>query len=152
MTLQLLVAALHLLALGIGLGAVWARARGLRDPLDGPGLKRVFTADALWGMAFGLWLVTGLARAFGGLEKGTNYYMQNHFFLTKMTLLAAILALEVRPMITLIRWRAARKRGTAPDTRSAPTLARISVIQAFLIVVMVFLAVGMARGIGMATG
>ncbi len=64
-----LFASVHLLALGIGLGAVWARARGLRGPLDVPGLRRVFAADTWWGIAAVLWIGTGLVRAFGELEK-----------------------------------------------------------------------------------
>ena len=48
-------AALHLFALGIGLGAVWARARALSGPLDPNGLKRVFAADGWWGGAGCCW-------------------------------------------------------------------------------------------------
>ena len=33
MTIRWILAALHLLALGIGLGAVWSRGRLLRQPL-----------------------------------------------------------------------------------------------------------------------
>jgi len=58
-----------------------------------------------------------------------------------------ILLLEVWPMATLIRWRIASRRGTAVDTRSAVTLARISQVQAALVVLMVFLATALARGL-----
>jgi len=44
-----IVAALHLLALGIGLGAVWVRARALRRP-DPDSLRSAFAADAAWGL------------------------------------------------------------------------------------------------------
>jgi putative membrane protein len=70
MAVRWLFAALHLLALGIGLGAVWARGRGLQGELDEIGLRRVFYADIWWGIAALLWIATGLVRAFGGLEKG----------------------------------------------------------------------------------
>src|SRR5688572_12529208 len=100
MLLRWFLATLHLLALGIGLGAVWVRAGALRGPLDRAGLQRVFLADTFWGVAAGLWIVTGLWRAFGGVEKGTDYYLQNSVFLIKMGLLILILALEVWPMIT----------------------------------------------------
>jgi hypothetical protein len=46
--LRWLLAAAHLLALGIGLGAVWARSRALRGSLDPAGLRRVLGADAWW--------------------------------------------------------------------------------------------------------
>jgi putative membrane protein len=92
---------------------------------------------------------TGLWRLLAGLEKGTGYYLQNHVFLTKMALLALVLLLEIRPMITLIRWRKTVARGQAPDTTAAPLLARISFVQCGLIVLMVFAAAAMARGVGM---
>jgi putative membrane protein len=149
MTARWLAASLHLLALGIGLGAVWARGRALRSSLDGGNLRQVFFADTFWGLAAVLWISTGLWRLLGGLEKGTGYYLQNHLFLTKMALLGLVLLLEIRPMITLIRWRKTVSRGEAPDTRAAPLLARISFVQAGLIVLMVFAAAAMARGMGM---
>ena len=63
MTLRWLLAAAHLLALGIGLGAVWARARavGSRE-LDLRGIKRALVADAWWGVAALHWVATGLMR------------------------------------------------------------------------------------------
>ena len=149
MTARWLAASLHLLALGIGLGSVWARGRALRSSLDAGTLRQVFFADTLWGVAAVLWISTGLWRLLAGLEKGTGYYLQNHLFLTKMALLALVLLLEIRPMITLIRWRKTVSRGEAPDTRAAPLLARISFVQAWLIVLMVFAATAMARGMGM---
>jgi putative membrane protein len=149
MTARWVAAALHLLALGVGLGAVWARGRALRSSLDAGTLRQVFFADTLWGLAAVLWISTGLWRLLAGLEKGTGYYLQNHLFLTKMALLALVLLLEIRPMITLIRWRRTVSRGEPPDTRAAPLLGRISFVQAWLIVLMVFAAAGMARGMGM---
>jgi putative membrane protein len=143
-----LLAALHLLALGIGLGAVWARGRALRSKLDPAGLQRVFATDTWWGVAAMIWISSGLARAFGGFEKGSAYYLHNHLFWTKMGLLVAILILEVRPMLTLIRWRVQRRRGQQPDTGPAPRLAAISVVQAVLVVLMVLAATAMARGYG----
>lgn len=148
MTLRLLLAALHLLALGIGLGAVVARGLALRSRLDGPALRWVFVADNAWGVAALLWITTGVWRALGGVEKGTAYYFQNHAFLTKMALLAVVIVLELRPMLTLIRWRRRSARGEMLDTAAAPLVARISFAQAGLIVLMVILAAAMARGYG----
>jgi len=148
MTIRWLLAAVHLLALGVGLGAVWARGRALAGELDPAGLRRAFYADTWWGIAAILWIGTGLARAFGGFEKGSFYYLHNHFFWTKMGLLAAILILELRPMIALIQWRQLVARGEVPDTRAASTFARISFIQGTLVVLMVFAATAMARGYG----
>lgn len=148
MIVRWILAALHLVALGIGLGAVYVRAQALRGPLDVPGLRRVFAADSWWGAAAGLWIVTGLLRAFGGYEKGTEYYLHNHLFLTKMGLLVLILILEFGVMLRLILWRRAVARGTLPDTHRASRYATISVVQTVLVLLMVAAATGMARGFG----
>ena len=143
-----LFAALHLVGLGVGLGAVWARARALGGPLDSAGLQRVFYADNWWGAAAFIWISTGLVRVIGGLEKGMDYYLQNHVFWGKMTLLLAILVLEVSPMVTFVRWRARVRRGEMPDTTLAGRFASISYVQAVLVLLMVLAATAMARGIG----
>jgi putative membrane protein len=148
MTLRWIFAALHLLALGIGLGAVWTRARALRALPEPSAFGRAFAADGAWGGAFVLWLGTGLMRAFGGLEKGTTYYLQNSAFHLKMGLLVLITLLEIWPAVTLVRWRIARKKGVEIDTRAAARLATISYVQAALVIAMVFAATAMARGIG----
>jgi putative membrane protein len=138
-------AAVHLLALGIGLGAVWARGRALSGT---PDLRRAFYADSWWGIAAILWIGTGLTRAFGGLEKGSAYYIHNTFFLLKMAVLVLILVLELAPMIALIRWRVQVAHGEQPDTHLAPRFALISRVQAGLVVLMVLAATAMARGYG----
>jgi putative membrane protein len=145
-----ILAAVHLLALGIGLGAIWARARALRAPLDLPGVRRVLYADTWWGVAAVLWLGTGVARAFGGFEKGTLYYTHNHYFWVKMGLFVSILLLEIVPMITFIKWRQRIARQENVDAANAPTLATVSFIQAALVAFMVLAATAMARGYGVA--
>jgi putative membrane protein len=148
MTLRWLVAFSHLLALPIGLGAVWMRARSLGGTLDAAGLRRVFVCDTLWGLAALLWIATGAWRAFGGLEKGTAYYVANPFFHAKMGLLGLVLALEVWPVVTLIRWRRRQAKTEPIDTTAATTLARISFVQAGLIVLMMLTATALARCVG----
>ena len=148
MLIRWLFAWLHLLGLGIGLGAVWARARALQGPLDPAGLRRVFHADGWWGVAAAIWIGTGLVRVIGGLEKGMDYYLQNHVFWTKMALLLGILVLEIGPVVTLMRWRVEVARGTLPDTARAARFARISYAQVVLVLLMVMAASAMARGIG----
>ncbi len=151
MFIRWLFAALHLLALGIGLGAIWWRARALRSELDPVGMKRVLYADSLWGIAALLWISTGLVRAFAGLEKGSAYYLQNNVFWLKMGLLAVILLLEIWPMITWIQWRVRMARGEKIeiDPRRINLFANISTIQAVLVVLMIFAATAMARGMSL---
>ena len=147
MTMRWLVAAVHVLALVIGSGAICVRAWSLRTTLTEDRLRTVFGADSLWALAAVLWIGTGVWRAFGGLEKGTAYYLESTAFWVKMGLLTAILALEVRPMITLVRWRVAIRRGEPFGTDGAILLSRISVAQLVLVGAMVLAATAMARGV-----
>jgi len=149
--LRLLLAWLHLLALGFGLAAVWARGAALWSLTDERAVPRAFAADAAWGFAAVLWIVTGLWRLVAGTEKATSYYMHNAVFFLKMGLLVVILALEVWPMLTLIKWRVARAKGTldlAAHVSTARRIAVISWIEAALVAAMVLAAVAMARGYG----
>ena len=142
------VSSLHLLALAIGLPAVFLRGRALKGRLDADGLRRLLAADNAWGVAAVLWIVTGLLRAFGGLEKGTDFYLRSPLFWTKMALFLLVLLLEIRPMITFIRWRIRLGRGLPVDTSVAPRLYTLNHIELALVVVMVFVASLMARGVG----
>jgi len=149
LTLRWILASLHLLGFGIGLAAIWMRARAFRGTLDRDGLRRLFYADNFWGLSFIILLVTGLWRLLGGVEKGTDYYLSYPVFHTKMGLLVLILGLEIWPMVTLIRWRVALGKGQAVDTARAATFARISTAQGWLLALMVLAATAMARGIGL---
>jgi putative membrane protein len=142
-----IVAALHYVALAIGLPAVFLRGRALKGPLDDAGLRRLFAADTAWGLAAALWVATGLLRAFAGLEKGSAFYLQSRLFYVKMALFLGIVALEVSPMITLIGWRRARRRGARVDTNRARALFQVNHVQLALTIVMVFVASAMARGL-----
>ena len=59
-----------------------------------------------------LWLLTGLGRAFGHVEKEPGFYLRNGFFWIKMALFVSVVALEIWPMLTFIRWRIARRAGS----------------------------------------
>jgi len=148
MLLRWVLAALHLVALGLGAGSIANRARTLSAPLDAGGFKRLFMADTIWGVAALLWISTGLWRLLGQTEKSTAYYLGNGVFWTKMGFLLAIMVLEIWPMMTLIRWRMQVARGEPVDTSRAPALARISRVQLLLVIAMVFAATAMARGMG----
>jgi putative membrane protein len=151
--LRILLAVLHLLALGIGLGAIYARARALNRVGRAPeALREAFAADTWWAAAAVIWITTGLWRAIAGTEKVSSYYWSNHVFYAKMGLLVLVLLLEVWPMVTLIKWRVAAAKQTLPSPEAlGPTgrrLARVSDLQTLLIIAMVVAAVLMARGYG----
>lgn len=150
MPVRLVLAALHLLALAVGPAAVWSRARSLREALRAPGdgtaFRRAMAADLWWGIAAALWLVTGLWRFLAGTEKATSYYMANHLFYAKMGLFLAVVAMEVWPMMTLLRWRTGRRE---PTPRDIGRIEAISYVECAAVIAMMVLAVSMSRGYGM---
>lgn len=153
MSLRITLAVLHLLGLGIGLGAIHARARHLGAVgVEPRALGRAFVADNWWGLAALLWVGTGLWRAFAGTEKAAAYYWAQPIFWIKMGLLGAILLLELWPMVTLVRWRIARGQGRLPAeevlARPARRMAVISVIQLVVTVAIMIMATLLARGYG----
>src|SRR5262245_49796771 len=143
------LSAVHLLTLALGLGAIVARGRALRAVAAGNAnaVKDLFFADNLWGVAAALWIATGLPRAFGGIEKSSDFYLHNGFFWVKMGMFGLVFVLEIAPMVTLIRWRAAAKKGTAPDPRVAARFVRNNDAETALVVLIPFAAAAMARGL-----
>lgn len=154
MILSVLAAGLHYLALGIGLGALFARGlhfRGLKRPGSDQKeeLKCALMADNFWGLAALLWIATGLLRAFAGLEKATDFYLHNPFFYIKMGLFGLVFALEILPMVTLLKWRLRARKGADPKVSrdKMGLLVRLNDLELVLLVLIPFVAVAMAKGI-----
>ena len=151
--LAALLSALHVLGLGIGLSAVVARGRALRaiSAGDTAATRAVLLADNFWGLAAFLWIATGLARAFGGLEKGADFYLFNGFFWVKMGLFGLILLCELTPMTTFIRWRMALGKGLPIDTSRLGLLVSLNNAEIALVLLIPFAAAAMARGLWLLT-
>jgi putative membrane protein len=142
------LAAVHLLAMALGFWAVLVRGTALRRLADGAAeVRSVLMADNIWGISAVVLLISGGMRAFGGYEKGADYYLHQPLFHLKMTLFVLILLLEIAPMVTLIKWRIAPARKVSVDTGRAKLFARISHVEALLLLLMVVAATGMARGV-----
>jgi len=121
------------------------RGRALARPLDEAGWQRLLAADNVWGAAAGLWIASGLGRVFfGGKEPG--FYWRNGFFWVKLALFGLVFALELTPMMTFIRVRSARRRGTALPRFPVEAYCRINSAEIVLVVAIVFAAAFMARG------
>jgi putative membrane protein len=145
MVISALLSAVHVLTLALGLGAIFIRGRALAGPLDEAGWQRLLAADNLWGAAAALWIVSGLGRVFFG-GKEPAFYWHNGFFWVKLALFGLVFALELTPMMTFIRVRSARSRGTALPRLSVSAHRRINQAEVVLVVAIVFVAAFMARG------
>lgn len=143
-----LLSSFHYYALALGFSGLLIRLLGLKDRKASTGsLQRVFLGDNLWGVAAILWLATGLLRAFGGYEKGTDYYLSSHWFILKMGLFGAIFLFEIYPMVTLIRWRISKLSQTSSAHAKAIALMyKITVLEFIFLSLIPFSASLMARG------
>src|SRR2546421_12004598 len=139
MIVAALLSAIHLLTLALGLGAVVWRGRALASSLDDRGWENVLAADTAWGIAAGLWIASGLARVFFG-GKETSFYWRNGFFWLKLALFGLVFLLELAPMTTFIRVRAARRRGAPLPQFSLEAYRRINTAEIVLVVAIVFVA------------
>src|SRR5947207_12890127 len=97
--LRLFLAAMHLIALGIGLGAVCARTNALSRPLDRASMVRAFRADTWRGIAAALWIATGLWRLLGGTEDSSSHHLHHQGRFTQMSFHVIIPLLGSAPLI-----------------------------------------------------
>ena len=145
MDTRLLLAWVHLLALGVGLAGVWARGRALRDSLRDPedrgALRRAFVAHIWWEGSIVLWFVSGIWLVLG-TGRTTSFSFGFSGFLAKTALVLAIVALELWPMVTFFRWR---RRTVVPEPRDAGRIEAISYVQCVLVVATVLAAVNMSH-------
>jgi len=139
-----LLSAIHILTLALGLGAVFIRGRALARPLDDEGWQRLLAADTAWGVAAGLWIASGLGRVFFG-GKVPAFYWHNGFFWVKMALFGLVFALELKPMVTFMRVRSARRRHLPLPVFSTEAYRRINSAEMALVVALVVVAAFMAR-------
>ena len=140
---------LHLLALAVGLGGVWARARALDDALRPPedprAIRRARVGNGWWGLAILVWIATGFWGLLGATEQPLSFYVASNAFAVKMGIFLVVLALEIWPTTVLLRWW--RKRGE-PDPRDVGRIEILSYVQCALVAGIVLAAVMTSRGFG----
>jgi murein DD-endopeptidase MepM/ murein hydrolase activator NlpD len=145
---RLALASLHMLALAMGLGGAWSRARAVHDSADPNALRRAFIGDLWLGLAILIWLSTGLWWLLSGRDERLSYYAADYPFYLKMALFIGVIVLEFWPTRTLFRWRFSRGE---PNARDAGRIEALSYVQCALLVAIVFAATASAsRDIGVA--
>ncbi|MCS3805457.1 hypothetical protein HNO92_002548 [Chromobacterium alkanivorans] len=127
-----LLASLHLLALGIGLAALWSRAGLLRQQQFPSQTPQLFRCHRWWLLALALWTVSGLA-----LLSLDPARLQQPLFIVKLLTLAPLLLLEVRASRGLMRWQSQLRIQRSLELRGADSLARSSHWQIWLLLAIV---------------
>lgn len=146
--LAVALAAVHLLSLVAGVAVLVMRAKALAAVERPEQLKPVFFWDNLYALVALFWLGSGAFRAFGGFEKGTDYYLGNHVFWTKLALLLVLLGAESVALVAFVKARIRLARGEAVSLAKKALLIRLHWVELAAVFGMVLMAVLMARGVG----
>lgn len=98
-----IVAYLHYLGFMLAFAALTIEIFNLKKEMTLDEAKRVAFADAAYGAAATIILVTGILRVlyFG---KGTDYYLSNPFFYTKIGIFIIVSLFSLYPTFTFLTW------------------------------------------------
>lgn len=144
-----IAAYLHFVAIFLLFALLVLEHQLFRLPLNFKRARSLFRVDLAFGIAAGLVLITGAARAMR-YGKGLDYYLNNSFFHAKVGLFVAVALLSIFPTVTFLRWRPALKAGQVPLI--TPTAARwvkgVIRIELLALLLLPLLATLMARGFG----
>src|SRR5919106_1777571 len=111
--------------------------------------RRLQLADLAFGVSAGVVLVIGFLRVFY-FEKGASYYFHSVPFLAKMSLFAVVGLLSIYPTGEFLSWGKTLKHGLLPhiDDRKIRVIRSIIQVELGGIILLIFCAVLMARGVG----
>lgn len=149
LALDALFSFLHFTALLIMAGALSAEAFMLRLPPAAAQLRLLSRADAFYGGAAGLLILSGFGRVFWG-AKHESYYWEEPFFWAKIATFVIVALISILPTIRFIKWTKAVKADesfTPPEAEMKST-RRIVMLQLHLIALILVFAVLMARNYG----
>ena len=120
----------------------------LRADFSSDGLERLARADAGFGIAAGLVLVTGALRAVFGV-KGWAFYAHNPAFHVKIGLFVVVGLISIAPTLQFLRWRKALRNNAAFRVRETDwtSARRLVLIELHLVALIPLAAVLMSRGL-----
>ena len=145
-----IMAFLHHLAAFTLVGSLIYEHTTFRKDLTLVDARRIQRMDLLYGISAGFILIVGLLRVFY-FEKGAAYYVQNWFFWTKMAGFALAALLSIYPTVRFVSWNKFFAQNQVPPL-SDQEVSRIKLIlrlELLAIVIILFSAAMMARGVGM---
>ena len=145
--LQWLLATLHLLALGCGLGAIAARGRNLADQPDAPAWQRSLRANNWWHLALCLWLLSGLAMLWQHPQLLGMGGKLPPLAVAKLRGCLLLLLLEWRTRPLLRQCRARLERGRLPPDELRRGLQQASRLQLFLLLILLLLSTAWQAGL-----
>jgi len=111
-------------------------------------VERIAAADAGFGIAAGVVLITGALRAVYG-AKGWAFYAHNPVFHVKVGLFVIVGLISIAPTVRFLRWRKARRQDTSfrVSEKEWSQVRRLVMIELHLIALIPLAAVIMSRGL-----
>jgi putative membrane protein len=119
----------------------------IRQPLTLDTARRLLRTDAALGLSALALFVVGFVRVFY-FEKGADYYLTSHAFLTKLGIFVGVAIVSITPTAEFLSWRKALRAGEVPQVEER-TLRKIAAFLHFelaAVVVILLCAALMARG------
>jgi putative membrane protein len=145
-----ILAYLHYLGIGLLIVFLAMQTALVRQPFTAMLIYRLARIDSGTGFAAALILFAGVGRVMYGL-KGSEFYISNHMFWTKMTMFALAALASIPVTITVLKWRKAAivDANFQPDAKSLRRVQRHIQMEWGIILIIPLAAVLMARGFGM---
>ena len=147
MTLEAVLAALHLLAILTFVVFLSSQAALCRiEWLNAAVVERLERLDENYSVAGVVMIGTGVARVLWGV-KGASWYLSQPLFHLKITLVVAMVLWTLRPSFAFRRWRQQlRTTGRLPAADEVAKVRRQVMIQSHVLPVVAVIAVFWARG------
>lgn len=150
MTLDLVLAIAHHMAVFTLVGLLAAEIAVVREGIDGPAIKRLAALDGAYGGVAGLVLLVGFLRVFFGAGS-SEVYFANPVFWAKIGAFLAVGLLSIAPTLAFARWH----KAVSDDPDFVPPAGAVARARKFFlaqVVVLAFIpvfAAAMARGYGL---
>eukprot|EP01034_Spumella_vulgaris_P042424 gene42424-52611_t len=147
MTLEAVLAALHLLAILTLVVFLTSEAALCRSEwMNAAVVKRLARLDLIYGITAVVLLATGLARLYLGV-KGLSWYVSQPLFHIKITLFVLMGLISIKPTLTFRRWlKVLNSTGALPGEAEVRSTRRWVMVQSHILPVVAVIAVFWARG------
>lgn len=135
----------HVLVFGM-VAMLAAESALVRPGMSAADITRASRLDGIYGALASLVILVGVLRVIYG-AKGSDFYLDNHWFWAKMFAFAVMGLLSIPPTLRLLRWRLALRSnaGFFPTPTEIGTVRRYMRFELILVVAVVAFAAAMAR-------
>jgi len=149
MTLQAILAYVHYISIITLITTLVLELVIFEKDISKKDRRKLQKTDSIYGLSALLVLATGTVRIM--LQgKGWSYYLDNNFFIIKLSLFAIVGLLSIYPTIAFLKWRKlpAEQEGFSYDEATFRRILIFIRIEVILVFFIPLFAALMARGIG----